>query len=256
MVNRVQQFLSEVFGEVRAFEKGGQIWFVAKDICDVLGTKTKDIPSILKNKGIDNIDILTNGGSQKMTILSEQSLYKLIFKSRKPQAEEFQDWICGTVIPALRKDGAYIQDEEKVSNNEMSEDEFVLKAMTILQSKVERLTKERDRYSRFIGDKMSKVTKKELAQRLSCTPQRLAKILKEQEIYTPVTNEISQWFLDLNKDVNVTVNDNIDIKAANGKEIHKNGWQYTGEGAIRIVKFLEENELVKYSDNKGFVLVK
>lgn len=101
--NTVKQFLSKTFGEVRVVLKGEDLWFVAKDICDILGTKTKDIPTVLKNKGIDSIDILTNGGKQNMTIINEQSLYKLIFKSRKPFAEEFQDWICGEVIPSIRK---------------------------------------------------------------------------------------------------------------------------------------------------------
>lgn len=254
MQNTVREFLSEVFGEVRAFEKDGNLWFVAKDICDILGTKTKDIPKVLNNKGIDSIDILTNGGNQKMTCVIESSLYKLIFKSRKPFAEEFQDWICESVIPALRQDGGYIDGEEKVVTGEMSEEELVLKAMTVMQSKIERLRKEVDRYSKFIGDKMSKVTKKELAGRLGCTPQRLAKILKEQDIYTPKSNEISQWFLDINKDVNVTVKDDFEGVSETGKEFHNKGWQYTGEGAIRVVKFLEEKDLVKYSDNNGFVL--
>ena len=254
MNNTVKEFLSDVFGEVRAFEKDGNLWFVAKDICDILGTKTKDIPKVLNNKGIDSVDILTNGGNQRMTCVMESSLYKLIFKSRKPFAEEFQDWICGTVIPALRKDGGYIDGEEKVISGEMSEDELVLKAMTVMQSKIERLRKEVDRYSKLIGDKMSKVTKKELAGRLGCTPQRLAKILKEYDIYTPKSNEISQWFLDMNKDINVILSDDYDGVNKNGKEFSNKGWQYTGEGAIRVVKFLEEKDLVKYSENDGFVL--
>lgn len=55
--------------------------------------------------------------------------------SDKPQARPFQDWVTGTVLPAIRKDGAYIMGEEKVVSGEMGEDEFVLKAMMILQGK-------------------------------------------------------------------------------------------------------------------------
>lgn len=142
--NKVQEFLNDNFGEVRVITIDNELWFVAKDICDILGTKTKDIRTILNNKGVDSIDILTNGGIQSMLCISEASLYKIIFKSRKPFAEEFQDWICETVIPAIRKDGAYINGEEKLKNEEISEDEFILQAMTILQTKVERYKKENE----------------------------------------------------------------------------------------------------------------
>jgi prophage antirepressor-like protein len=73
---------------------------------------------------------------------NEAALYDLIFQSRKPEALAFKDWVTSTVLPALRKDGAYIDGEEKVATGEMHEDELVLKAMGILQKKVERLTAE------------------------------------------------------------------------------------------------------------------
>lgn len=252
MNNTVREFLSEVFGEVRAIKDGDDLWFCGFDIAKALGysqpsktvsTKVNDITKTVRSENNTNL-----------TMISEKSLYRLVFGAKTDKAEEFQDWICGTVIPSLRKDGGYIDGEEKVVSGEMSEDELVLKAMTVMQSKIERLRKEVDRYSKFIAEKMSKVTKKELAGRLGCTPQRLAKILKEQDIYTPKSKEISQWFLDMNKDINVTLPDDHAGVSKNGKEFHGSGWQYTGEGAIRVVKFLEEKDLVKYSDNDGFVL--
>lgn len=152
-MNKVQQFLSEVFGEVRAFEKDGQIWFVAQDVANVLGYRdANDATRGVEDDEKDTQTLCTPGGNQEMLVINESGLYSIVLsitkrnKERYEKAREFKRWICGTVIPALRKDGAYIQDEEKVANNEMSEDEFVLKAMTILQSKVERLTKERDEY--------------------------------------------------------------------------------------------------------------
>lgn len=40
-----------------------------------------------------------------MKIVNESGLYKLVMRSDKPQAKEFQDWVTGTVLPAIRKDG-------------------------------------------------------------------------------------------------------------------------------------------------------
>jgi prophage antirepressor-like protein len=39
----------------------------------------------------------TNGGSQSVTFLTEKGLYKVLFKSRKPIAEQFQNWVCDVV---------------------------------------------------------------------------------------------------------------------------------------------------------------
>jgi prophage antirepressor-like protein len=152
-MNKVKQFLSDVFGEVRAFEEDGVIWFVAQDIAQILEySNTQKVTDKVDKEDYRTWVTLTNGGNQSMVVINESGLYQTVMsitkknKERYEKAREFKRWICGTVIPALRKDGAYVQDEEKVTSGEMSEDEFVLKAMTILQSKVERLTKERDEY--------------------------------------------------------------------------------------------------------------
>lgn len=50
-------------------------------------------------------------------------------RSNKPEARAFQDWVTKVVLPAIRKDGAYVMGEEKVVTGEMTEDELVLKAI-------------------------------------------------------------------------------------------------------------------------------
>ena len=53
------------------------------------------------------IDVLSNIPNRGLTFLTEAGLYKLIFKSRKEEAEQFQDWICEEVLPSIRKSGSY-----------------------------------------------------------------------------------------------------------------------------------------------------
>lgn len=77
-----------------------------------------------------------------VVLVSESGLYKLVMRSDKPEARRFQNWVTGTVLPAIRKDGAYVMGEEKVATGEMDEDEFVLKAIGILQRKIDRLSAE------------------------------------------------------------------------------------------------------------------
>ncbi len=63
--------------------------------------------------------------------------------SELESAERFEAWVMETVLPALRQDGGYIVGEEKVKTGEMSEDEFIFKAMQIMDKKLERLPADR-----------------------------------------------------------------------------------------------------------------
>jgi prophage antirepressor-like protein len=56
-----------------------------------------------------------------MVLVSEAGLYKLVMRSDKPEAKAFQDWVTGTVLPGIRKDGGYIKGEEKVATGDRSE---------------------------------------------------------------------------------------------------------------------------------------
>lgn len=101
---------------VRVVLKNDEPWFVAKDVCDVLGTRAKDIRQILNAKHIDTIMADTIGLNGRghgggMLIISEAGLYNLILKSRKPEAEAFQDWVTEDVLPSIRKTGAYMTDD-------------------------------------------------------------------------------------------------------------------------------------------------
>ena len=62
--------------------------------------KKKRTKIINKGKG-ETPPPLTQGGIQKMNFRSEPNLYKLIFQSRKPEAEKFADWVKSEVLPAI-----------------------------------------------------------------------------------------------------------------------------------------------------------
>lgn len=81
-----------------------------------------------------------------VTLISESGLYKLVLRAHPGKAEvaKFQNWVTQTVLPSIRKDGGYVLGEEKVATGELSEDEFIFKAMSMLQAKAARLTEERD----------------------------------------------------------------------------------------------------------------
>ena len=105
----------EIFGQVRFIQTdNGEIYFVAADVCKILGIKqaTKALKRLKENeKGVTTIHTL--GGLQEMLIVNEPGLYRLIFSSRKPEAEKFQDWVYHEVLPSIRKFGYYSLEDGK-----------------------------------------------------------------------------------------------------------------------------------------------
>lgn len=96
--------------QVRVVNCDGSPWFVAKDVCDVLGIKntTQAVASLDEDeRAMYNI-----GRQGSSNIISESGLYALIFKSRKAEAKAFRKWVTSSVLPAIRKTGSYVAGEE------------------------------------------------------------------------------------------------------------------------------------------------
>ena len=107
------------FGEIRQVTSKGELWFVAKDICDILGlTNSRQATSALDDdeKGVISND--TPGGRQAMTVVNESGMYALILQSRKPEAKAFRKWVTSEVLPSIRKYGFYISPAQQKSNRE------------------------------------------------------------------------------------------------------------------------------------------
>jgi len=112
-MNGLQIFQNREFGAVRVVEYGGEPWFVARDVCAVLGTETRDLPDILEHDEqrpiVDIIHTLNDstGLRRDSRIISEPGLYSLVLRSRKPEAKAFKRWIVHEVIPSIRRTGGY-----------------------------------------------------------------------------------------------------------------------------------------------------
>ena len=93
---------------VRVVQVTGEPWFVAADVCAVLGLG--NVSMALERldddeKGVSSIDTL--GGAQQMTVINESGLYSLVLGSRKPEAKPFKKWVTAEVLPSIRKTGVY-----------------------------------------------------------------------------------------------------------------------------------------------------
>lgn len=107
---QLQVFKNPEFGEIRVIEKDGEPWFVAVDVCDILGLSNPTIAvSRLDNDERAKFNLGRQGDA---TIVNEPGLYTLILGSRKPEAKAFKRWITHEVIPSIRKYGAYMTPEK------------------------------------------------------------------------------------------------------------------------------------------------
>lgn len=106
--------------KVEVLEVEGQVLFNAKHVAEILDIKNvndniskmneKQVVK-LTNSAIGKTDIrkLNNAGEN---FLTESGVYKLVFKSHKPNAEAFTDWIADEVLPTIRKTGGYVNNDE------------------------------------------------------------------------------------------------------------------------------------------------
>ncbi len=112
MENRMSNLLqSFAYGDkpVRTMTIDGEIHFVAKDVCDVLGIAQahRSMASLDDDEKGRHI-VTTLGGPQEVATVNEAGLYSLVLRSRKPEAKQFKRWITHEVIPSIRKTGSYV----------------------------------------------------------------------------------------------------------------------------------------------------
>ena len=95
---------------IRTFtDESQEPWFCASDICTVLGygNVSDAISKHCREAGIAKRDISSGGQSRSIVFINEGNLYRLIIKSRKPEAQRFESWVCDEVLPTIRKTGRY-----------------------------------------------------------------------------------------------------------------------------------------------------
>lgn len=126
------QFNSNQFGQLRAIQdESGEPWFVAVDVCNALGLAN---PSVSVNSlDFDERSKLNLGRQGEANIVSEPGFYKLVLKSRKPEAKAFQRWVTHEVLPSIRKQGAYVY-----SNGTESDDVLMARGLLAAQTIIDK----------------------------------------------------------------------------------------------------------------------
>jgi prophage antirepressor-like protein len=135
----LQIFKNEQFGEVRTATINNQIYFNLNDCCQILDLSNprKTIERLNKG-GVTTSDIIDSlGRTQQANFINEANFYKLVFQSRKPEAEKFADWVTSEVLPSIRKHGAYMTDQVayNITHNKQALADLLLMAGNQLKEK-------------------------------------------------------------------------------------------------------------------------
>lgn len=135
MNNEIQKFDFRGTSLRTLTDEAGEPWFVAKDVCDILGHS--NVSMALDRLDDDERSKFNLGRQGETNIVNEAGLYSLVLGSRKPEAHEFQRWVTHEVLPSIRKHGGYMVGQERMTPEQMA-----LASMRWLQSKVDEQAKQ------------------------------------------------------------------------------------------------------------------
>ena len=133
-MNELKLFENSEFGKIRVIERGGEPWFIGKEVAKILGYR--DTADALKrhvdseDKGVGETP--TPGGKQSVIIINESGLYSLVLSSKLEKAKAFKRWITTEVIPAIRRHGGYLTPE--TTEELLTNPDLIIKLATELKT--------------------------------------------------------------------------------------------------------------------------
>lgn len=135
MNNEIQQFDFRGASLRTLTDEAGEPWFVLKDCMSILdlGNPTETVKMFDDDEFSTTEVIDSIGRRQQAYIISEPGLYRLVMRSRKPEAKEFQRWVTHEVLPQIRKTGGYIPTSESDSD-----EDIMARAVLVARKTIER----------------------------------------------------------------------------------------------------------------------
>lgn len=194
-MNEIAVFEFQAHAVRTVTDEHGEPWFVAKDVCDVLGIVNVG-NAIARIPKKDRMTIRQTdshsgqrGGAQSLTIISEAGLYRLVLRSDKPEAEPFIDWVTSEVLPAIRKTGGYIK-----AATEETPEEIMARALIVAKATIDRM---KEKNQALLAENATMRPKALFADAVSTSKSsiligELAKILKQNGVDTG-QNRLFTW---------------------------------------------------------------
>ena len=231
---------------------------IGVDILEILAILRTD-SELAENIGYSQSAI---NASSNIYILSEQGYMALVSLMRTEKAKEIRKQLRREYFSmkqelqemqramALMK----IMDSESDIERAMAVKNYEKLIQQPLLETIGHQATEIDKYERFVCDKLSTITKTELATKLDTKPQTLASLFKKLGVYTD-GNSVKVDFLRKFPELKmIKYTTSVYYNPNTGEKKEKKDWIWTGEGGIKLVEYLVELDLVEFCENKGFKL--
>lgn len=237
--------------QVRTKVINDKIYFVGKDIADILGYK--DTSDALK-RHVDEEDKLTgcftdSGQNRSMYIINESGLYSLILSSKLESAKKFKKWVTSEVLPSIRKHGAYMTKD--TIEQAMQNPDFLINLLTELKKEKEKINtlqetvkilQPKASYYDLVLQSTDLLSVTQIAKDYGMSAKQMNLLLANFEIQFCQRN---QWLLYqkyANKGYTQSkTHDYIDNKGANHTSMHT---YWTQQGRLFIYEKLKENGIL------------
>ena len=185
-MNNIRIYQNEQFGKVRiAMNESNEPLFCLADVAKALGYSNPAKAVIDHCKGVTVLETPTQSGVQPIKYGKEGEVYRLTMKSKLPDAEKFQDWVCDEVLPSIRKHGAYMTNE--TLEKALTSPDFLIQLATNLKE---------EKQKRIEAEQKAEVAKQKIQQdapkvlfadavstsQRSCLVAELAKILQQNGV--------------------------------------------------------------------------
>ena len=232
-MNEIKIFESEQFGKIRTvLSESGEPMFCLVDVAKALGYSRPADAVSQHCKGVCVLPTPTTGGVQQVKFGKEGEVYRLTMRSKLPDAEKFQDWVCDEVLPSIRKNGGYISTSESDTPDVIMARALILAQETIANH--ERKMKELEERNNMLVHQKKLFTTTEIAKELNM---RSAKELNDLLIKMKVQFKQNDTWILYSKYADKNY---VSIKQEvldNGKIIYYRKW--TGIGREFILKLLK-----------------
>ncbi|MED2777672.1 phage antirepressor KilAC domain-containing protein [Bacillus thuringiensis] len=265
-MTQMQRFSHNMFGNLEILIQDGKEYFPATDVAGVLGySNPRDaIARHCKTKGIVGVSQNTTEGNRyDKKFINEPNLYRLIVKSKLPQAEQFEKWVFEEVLPTIRKHGAYmtphtinvlLQDPDlliglasQLKQEQQARQMAEQKNLMLTQQVAENTSK--ITYLDQILQSKDTVTVSQIAADYGLSAVRLNKILKDEKVQYKVNN---QWLLYAkHQNKGYTKSQTIDVTHSDGSKSVKMNTRWTQKGRLFIHDMLTNRGIIPEMDKEA-----
>lgn len=241
-------FQNSQFGELEILTIDNKEWFPAIKVAEILGytNPRKAIRDHAKERGVTIRSVIDSlGRNQDKKFIDEGNLYRLITRSKLPQADQFEEWVFEDVLPAIRKHGIYATDD--VIENTLNNPDYIINVLTeykkekeqnlLLQQEIGELKPKADYVDEILKSTGTLATT-QIAADYGISAQKLNKLLHEARLQRKVNK---QWVLySEHMGKSYTESDTIPIVRSDGREDTVLQTRWTQKGRLKIHEIMTD----------------